>query len=77
MAGIYLAVLVLISIPVKSNGDSDLISRISKFQFQQSLLNKTGKPVIRIPPFGRLPVLMQQCFPCRRPTGCRMRSGMR
>lgn len=59
MAGIYLAVLVLISIPVKSNGDSDLISRISKFQFQQSLLNKTGKPVIRIPPFGRLPVLMQ------------------
>lgn len=59
MTATFLAVFVLISIPVKSNGDSDLISRISKLQFPQSLLNKTGKPVIKIPPFGRLPGLMQ------------------
>ncbi|XP_048763610.1 noggin-2-like isoform X2 [Ostrea edulis] len=62
MAGIHLVVLLLFAVHSSDTlGNPDLISRISKLQFPQGLLNKTtyGKPVIKIPLFGRLPGLMQ------------------
>nr|XP_022313304.1 noggin-2-like isoform X1 [Crassostrea virginica] len=59
MTGIYLVALLLMCVPGKSNGEADLLTRISKLQFPPSFMNKTGKPVIKIPPFGRLPGIMQ------------------
>ncbi|XP_062613456.1 noggin-2-like isoform X1 [Saccostrea cucullata] len=62
MAGVYLVLIVLLFGRLsESLSDTDIISRISKLEFPQGLPNKTvyGRPVIKIPPFGRLPGLMQ------------------